>query len=134
MRYLIDTNIFIFYISNLNNLDKDVISIIENYENTIFLSSESVKEIIHLYQNDRIRLKTENIIDFIESQQGFIIKYVTKQHLSMLERLPVIGKHNDPTDRLIIAQAISEKIPLISSDKKFEQYRKYNLNFIFNNK
>ncbi|MDR1779439.1 MAG: hypothetical protein LBR50_01745 [Tannerella sp.] len=39
---------------------------------------------------------------------------------------------NDPSDRLIIAQAITEKIPLISSDKQFPKYRKYGLAFILN--
>jgi PIN domain nuclease of toxin-antitoxin system len=132
MRYLIDTNILIFYLSDLDKLDKYVTSIIENYENTIFVSSESVKEIIHLHQNDRIKLNINDIVDFIENQQGFIIKYVTKQHLNCLEKLPIISKHNDPSDRLIIAQAISEKIPLISSDGKFDHYKKYHLDFIFN--
>ena len=40
--------------------------------------------------------------------------------------------HNDPSDRLIIAQAIIEKIPIISSDKKFPEYRKQGLEFIPN--
>ncbi|HBK32640.1 MAG TPA: PIN domain nuclease, partial [Porphyromonadaceae bacterium] len=40
--------------------------------------------------------------------------------------------HNDPADRLIIAQAITEKMPLISSDHKFELYREYHLDFIYN--
>jgi len=34
--------------------------------------------------------------------------------------------------RMIIAQAITEQIPLISSDTKFHRYRKQNLEFIFN--
>ena len=90
--------------------------------------------IIHLCQNNRIKIKTNNIVDFIENQQGFIIKHVTNQHLNELEQIPAVSNHNDPSDRIIIAQAINEKLPLISSDRKFELYRKYGLDFIYNNK
>ena len=40
--------------------------------------------------------------------------------------------HRDPFDRLIIAQAISDKATLISSDLKFQWYEKYGLTFIQN--
>ncbi len=40
--------------------------------------------------------------------------------------------HRDPNDRLIVAQAISDRVPLISSDRKFERYRNYGLDFMFN--
>lgn len=46
--------------------------------------------------------------------------------------LPMYENHRDPNDRLIIAQAMSDKISLVSSDRKFEQYTKYGLDFIFN--
>ncbi|MBX2931596.1 MAG: PIN domain-containing protein [Chitinophagaceae bacterium] len=36
---------------------------------------------------------------------------------------PVFSEHKDPFDRLIIATAITEKIPIISSDKKFDLYK-----------
>jgi PIN domain nuclease of toxin-antitoxin system len=51
-----------------------------------------------------------------------------------LASLNRVENHNDPNDRLIIAQAITEKLPLISSDRKFEHYRKQNLQFIYNRK
>ena len=138
MRYLIDTNILIYIVIDKNLLDLSVRKIIENYENIIYVSSESVKEFIHLIQNERITPKNtfqvNNIVDFIESELGYTIKYVTQQHLTAFANLSVITNHNDPSDRLIISQAIAEKIPLISSNKKFELYRKYKLNFIFNEK
>jgi len=40
--------------------------------------------------------------------------------------------HNDPSDRLIIAQALTEKIPVISSDAKFPKYRKMGLDLVVN--
>ena len=46
MRYLLDTNIFIYAAIDRDSLCKDVIAILEDYDNTFFLSSESVKEMI----------------------------------------------------------------------------------------
>jgi PIN domain nuclease of toxin-antitoxin system len=40
--------------------------------------------------------------------------------------------HKDPNDHMIIAQAISDKIPLISSDNKFKPYEKQGLQLVFN--
>ncbi|MCL2650826.1 MAG: type II toxin-antitoxin system VapC family toxin [Candidatus Azobacteroides sp.] len=136
MRYLIDTNIFLFYASDREQLDKEILQILEDYENQIYISSESVKEVIHLFQQGRIQTKkwksAQNVIKFIEDEIGFVIDYTQREHLQTLACLEPVKNHNDPNDRLIIAQAIAEKIPLISSDRKFELYRKQQLHFIFN--
>ena len=117
-------------------LSDDVLSIIENYDNLIYISSESIKEFIHLVQTGKVAGKRHNItldiFDFIENELGYSIKYVTKEHLRTMEKLDLVEKHNDPNDRLIIAQAITEKIPLISSDTKFPKYTKFGLDFIPN--
>jgi PIN domain nuclease of toxin-antitoxin system len=63
---------------------------------------------------------------------GYTIKYVKKEHLKTLVNLPIVSNHNDPNDRLIISQAITEKIPLISSDTTFPLYRKHGLDLIEN--
>ena len=43
----------------------------------------------------------------------------TKEHLRTFAQLDAVEVHNDPSDRLIIAQALTEKMPVISSDTKF---------------
>jgi len=40
--------------------------------------------------------------------------------------------HKDPNDHIIIAQSISDKIPVISSDRKFKLYEKQGLKLVFN--
>jgi PIN domain nuclease of toxin-antitoxin system len=51
---------------------------------------------------------------------GFFLLPITPAHLIKLERLP--QHHRDPFDRLIIAQAIVEGLPVITTDPKFEGY------------
>lgn len=136
MRYLIDTNIFVYINADPSQLSREVRQIFEDYESVLYLSSESVKEILHLFQNGKIRTKkwksAQDVFDSIEKEWNITISYVKKEHLLTLAHLDVVSNHNDPSDRLIIAQAITEKIPLISSDRKFEHYRKQKLNFIYN--
>jgi len=55
-----------------------------------------------------------------------------REHLETLSCLPFYPDHRDPFDRVIIAQAITEKIPIISSDRKFHNYVKHGLDFVFN--
>ena len=135
MRYLIDTNVFIRFIKD-HNLPDNTKDILEDYENMIHVSSESIKEFIHLVQNEKIKLSKNvamlDVLNFVEDTLGFNIKYVTREHLRTLAKLDLVEGHNDPSDRLIISQSLTEKMPLISSDTKFPKYRKQGLDLIVN--
>jgi len=117
-------------------LSDNVQAIRDDYENLIYVSSESIKEFVHLVQESRITLKKAfralDVFDLIENSLGFNVKYVAREHLRTFTALNLVEGHTDPSDRLIIAQAITEKMPLISSDKKFPKYRKMGLNLIVN--
>ena len=135
MRYLLDTNILIDFITD-DYVSNDIRAITTNYENIIYVSSESIKEYIHLVQAGKVIPKKDyrllEVFDLIENSFGFEVKYVTKEHLRTFAQLDPVEGHNDPGDRLIIAQSLTEKIPVISSDTKFPKYRKQGLNLIFN--
>ena len=135
MRYLIDSNVLIDVTSKAYVSD-EIWNILYDYENIIYVSSESVKEFIHWLQSEKvtpkIKISVLDVFDFIENTLGFRVKFVAKEHLRKLATLDKVDGHNDPNDRLIIAQAVTEKIPLISSDRHFYKYEKMGLNFIPN--
>ena len=135
MRCLIDTNILINLVEH-DFISNDVRAILDDCENQIYVSSESVKEYIQLIQTERVVLeknyRSRDVFDLIENEFGLQVKYITKKHLETLSKLKTVEGHNDPSDRLIISQAITEKIPLISSDKKFPKYTKFGLDLIPN--
>lgn len=56
------------------------------------------------------------------TQVGFTKLEITDQHLASLASLPLLPNHRDPFDRLLIAQALSEDLTLISRDGKFAAY------------
>jgi len=102
----------------------------------IYVSSESIKEFIHLVQNEKVKpsknIATLDLFNLIEETLGFNVKYVTKEHLRTFAKLALVEGHNDPSDRIIISQSLTEKMPLISSDTKFPKYRKQGLDLIVN--
>ena len=128
MRCLLDTCLFLDWVTD-DYISPDIQSILGDYANTLYLSSESIKECIHLVQQGKVLLqdKEQDVFDLIENRLGITIKYVTKEHLKKMMTLPIVEGHTDPSDRLIIAQAIAEGLTLISSDFQFPKYKKLHI-------
>ncbi len=139
MRVYLDTNILAFLLmGNYDDISNDVLSLFRD-ENTINLTSVvCVDELIHLCQIGKVPISKRSPIkspsDITEWLDGISIQVteVRKKHLDEVAGLHLYEDHRDPNDRLIIAQAISDRIPLVSSDRKFGRYEKYGLDFIFN--
>ena len=138
MRYYLDTNVLVFLLFDKDlddNLNKNTLGILADYENIFFTSSVAVCELFHLYKSGDFKTskyknpsEVFNAIDNV----GIEIKSVTKEHLRYYSELNAIQGHKDPNDHVIIAQSISDKIPIISSDRKFKLYEKQGLQLIFN--
>ena len=133
MRYFIDTNIFLFLHVDPDSLDADIKTLFEDYENSFIMSAESIREIVMLLKGDRIHVRGWNSYNDIKAsldKYGIEIRYVAEAHLKTLYTLRPL--HSDPADLMIISQAITEGVPLISSDTKFPLYAKQGLNAILN--
>lgn len=138
-RYYLDTNILVFLLEKRSDeISKEVGELIMDYENLLFTSTICVHELIHLSQIGKLHIKRKgknaDISEFSQWLDEMSIKIVpvTVQNLQTYSTLPLFDEHRDPNDRLIIAQAISDKIALVSSDHKFYMYEEYGLEFVFN--
>ena len=136
-RFLLDTNILVFLVSGENDcISSEVASIIEDYNNQLFVSSVGVLELLQLYRIGKIRLK--NYKDAYQLQvaieKDYFIKIIpfSKEYLNILSKLKIADGHNDPFDHSILSTAIADKLTLVSSDRQFENYTTQNLNFAFN--
>ena len=138
MRYLLDTHIFIWYAKEQDNLSSDVANIVFDYENELMMSMESVKELLVLYRTKRLFRKywssPISMIDSIQRQYGIRIILPDMEVMRVMAKLEIneVQEHNDPSDHVIIAQAITMKLPLISSDHKFPFYRNQGLDLVYN--
>ena len=84
-----------------------------------------------MFQTGKLKINASSVLPLMK-EMGIQIIPVTVNHLKAFASLPTMAGHSDPDDRLIISQAMSDHIPLISSDRKFALYRKEGLDFRFN--
>ena len=140
MRYLLDTNIFVYLASDLDLLSRDVHALLSDYDSVLYMSAESEKELIVAFRNKKLlskRWKNESeMIHAIEDEFYIQILPVKKEHMETYAKMEIneAQGHKDPSDHVIIAQAITEQIPLISSDTRFPFYEKQGLKLIRNQK
>lgn len=138
MRYLIDTNIFVYLSTDVDLLSRDVIALLEEPDTTLCISAESVKELIVAYRNKGLcakRWKTmTEMVSAIEKEFYITILPLKKEHMLTYAKMEINEQqgHKDPSDHIIIAQAITEHLPLISSDTRFPFYTKQGLDLIVN--
>jgi PIN domain nuclease of toxin-antitoxin system len=120
-----------------NNRDEfcaQTLAILEDYSNIFYLSTIVLQELILLHKEGKLEhLKYKTYKDLFANIEdlNYEIVSVTKKHLYAYAELEPVTNHKDPNDHLIIAQSISDKIPVISSDRKFKLYEKQGLQFAF---
>ena len=122
MRYLLDTHTLLWFISEDQKLSDRAHRLILDSGSEIFLSIASLWEIAIKVNIGKLALdKPFNQLfpDELDSR-GIEILDITIDSLVQLTALP--PHHRDPFDRLIIAQALDEDIPIIGVDTSFDHY------------
>ena len=84
MRYLIDTNIFVYIAQDYSSLSREVLDILSDYSNTFHISAESVKELIVAYNNKGLLTKkwktAEEMVEAIENEYYINILPISKEY------------------------------------------------------
>lgn len=119
MHYLLDTNIFLWWLDKDRKLKDAVQQIIKDPRNQIFVSVASGWEISIKNRAGKLPLKTTLKTCFEIS--GFEVLDMNLDHILKLDKLPLY--HKDPFDRILIAQAQVEHLILITNDKKIWKYK-----------
>ena len=122
MKLLLDTHAFLWFIMGSANLSDKARILIEDPANERLLSVASLWEIAIKASLGKLALSS-SFEDLIPEQlrlNGIGLLNIRVDHLSVLTTLPF--HHRDPFDRLIIAQAILEKFPVVSIDAAFDTY------------
>ena len=119
MRLLLDTAVLIYAVESPERLSKRSTSIIRNPSNILELSSISLAEIAIKAAIGKLMISDAVVKQAIEELDIRVLPY-TAEHALRLFGLPL--HHSDPFDRQIIAQALCEKIPVVTPDDKFDLY------------
>lgn len=122
MRVLLDTHTFLWWDLLPDNLSPRVRAICADPNNTLVLSVASVWEITIKLQAGKLQLASplESIIADQQKINGFELLSISLEHIYAIETLPII--HKDPFDRVLIAQAQHENMPILSRDSVFQRY------------
>jgi PIN domain nuclease of toxin-antitoxin system len=120
MSYLIDTHVFLWWLFNDPKLHTDCREIIRNSDNRIIVSSASAWEIATKYRIGKLPEAKQLVEQYsqILHQAKFIELAITTSHALRAGSLPIA--HRDPFDRMIMAQAELENLPVITYDAAFQ--------------
>jgi PIN domain nuclease of toxin-antitoxin system len=118
VKYLLDTCILLWSLDGDKKRLQDFWPILQDPRNYIAVSVVSYWEIAIKKQLGKLTTP-DNLIEVVENT-GFKWINLEVKHIEQLETLPSL--HNDPFDRLLIAQAQAERFTLLSGDRVVLQY------------
>ncbi len=126
MNILLDTHIALWAVADTGKLSGDVIELLESVENKVFYSIVSVWEVAikHRIKPEQMPVPEEEFAGLCQ-KTGFVQLPVKNGHiflLKTLKRTSAAPKHNDPFDRLLLAQAKYEELKLVTHDSLLPYY------------
>jgi PIN domain nuclease of toxin-antitoxin system len=122
MKLLLDTHTFIWWTISVARLSSQALSLLQDRQNALFLSLASLWEMQLKIQLGKLHFNSP-LSQIVEEQQrinGLKLLSIAPEHIYALDQLPF--HHKDPFDRLLIAQAMTETIPVVSADAAFAAY------------
>lgn len=121
MKVLLDTHAFIWWDSQPEHLSKEIVEFLLQPDTVKVVSVVSLWEIQIKSQLGKLTLNQPlEKIYYSQSQNGILFLGVNPSHTLKLGMLPM--HHKDPFDRLLIAQAMTEGLTILTRDKIFNLY------------
>ena len=119
---LLDTQVFLFALSSPDLIPSKTRKLLSNEKHSLYLSLASIWEMSIKSSLGKLKLKAplKEIIQTAVKESGLKILQIHAEHIYFVEALPF--HHKDPFDRIILAQSLIEKTPLVSSDAVFDLY------------
>jgi PIN domain nuclease of toxin-antitoxin system len=118
MRLLLDTHAFLWWMDGSVSLGSAARAGIADPENDILVSIASIWELTIKRALRKLAFPADP--EAVFRDQGFAVLPISFAHLRQLEALPPL--HRDPFDRMLIAQAMVEEVPLVTNDPALQPY------------
>jgi len=122
MRLLLDTCAFLWWDQDEGNLGPAALAAIAEPSNELFLSHVSIWEMQIKRQRGKLHFRKplEEIIQEQCAKNGLQLLPIEPLHIFRLDQLPL--HHGDPFDRLMISQAVSVGMAVVTNDPEFHKY------------
>ncbi|MFC7526977.1 type II toxin-antitoxin system VapC family toxin [Parapedobacter sp. GCM10030251] len=122
MQYLLDTHAFLWFINGDTQLSDKARTVIENPVNDRYVSIASFWEMAIKLNLGKLKLKMSFRELYREIEKnGFNLLPITITHTEKIVSLDL--HHRDPFDRMLICQALMDKLTIISADSQFQNYK-----------
>ncbi len=119
---MLDTHTWLWWITEPERVPRRASSVIESGDNEVLISVASSWEIAIKYAIGKLKLPEppEEFVPRRLARDGIGTLHIEHRHALHVASLPL--HHHDPFDRILIAQAQLEGIPIITADPKFSAY------------
>jgi PIN domain nuclease of toxin-antitoxin system len=119
MRLLLDTHVLLWALTTPTKLPARIAAEIVDPRNAVFVSPVSTWEVAIKTSLGKLDASVRHVLSAI-ARTGFEELPVRFAHTLAVSKLP--RKHNDPFDRLLIAQALDESLTIVTADRAFRGY------------
>lgn len=119
MRFLLDTHILLWWLADDERLSKSASATIADPGTEVYVSVVSLWEIAIKVGKGKLRTDLEEIAEQV-ALMDFRMLTVEAHHVRAYAKLPAL--HNDPFDRMLVAQAIAEPLQLLTHDRYLSPY------------
>jgi PIN domain nuclease of toxin-antitoxin system len=122
VKFLLDTHVWLWMRTEPERIARRVAEMLLDPDTELYLSAASSWEIAIKYALAKLPLPSPPT-DYVPSrlaEDGILPLPITHSHALEVSTLP--HHHTDPFDRLLIAQARAERLPLLTADRRFEPY------------
>ena len=120
MRLLIDTMVLLWAAQNPARLSRRAARALRTPGRALELSALSLSEIAIKNRTGKLNMPEADLRQALDELEVRVLPY-TREHALKLFGLP--WHHTDPFDRQILAQALKENIPIVTSDEAFRRYQ-----------
>lgn len=132
MNFLLDTHVFLWAIFEPEQVPKKLKAFIISNESVSFISLISFWEISLKFALGKINLKgvLPEALPEIARKDGFEILDLNIDTVSSFYKLPTL-KNKDPFDRMLVWQAVTSDLTLLTKDREFAEYKEHGLKIVW---
>jgi len=123
MKLLLDTHIFLWFISGSPQLSATFRDTIQNPNNDVYLSVVSLWECIIKYQLGKLLLPESPEIYLPKQRKRHQIDSLAVDEASVVQLINLPSLHRDPFDRLLICQALQHNLTIVTADAAVMAYQ-----------